>query len=191
MLVGWYLSNYMTLTSTLKFHSTKALIQQRTEVATTNHKNKHTHSAFPQQPTKPTMAEKHSIILFPFMAQGHIISFLAFALNLEQKSKNYNITIINTPHNIQKLQPSLPPNSYIHLLTFPFISSDHNLPPNTKNTDIVPCNLVIKLIQTSLFLKSSFKNIITKQLQNQNHKLCIIGPISLSDSLNIWCSDNQ
>jgi hypothetical protein len=127
------------------------------------------------------MAEKQSIVLFPFMAQGHIIPFLALALNLEQKSKNYNITIINTPLNIQKLQPSLPPNSSIKLLTIPFISSDHNLPPNTENTDTVPYNLVIKLIQASLSLQSPFKNIIknmlTQQPQNQNHKLCIISDI--------------
>ncbi|KEH39472.1 putative crocetin glucosyltransferase [Medicago truncatula] len=119
-----------------------------------------------------------------------IIPFLALALNLEQKSKNYSITtIINTPHNIQKLQPSLPPNSYINFLTIPFISSDHNLPLNTENIETVPCNLVIKRIQTSLSLKPSFKNIIqniiTKQTQNQNHKLCIIGPVNLSDSWNI------
>ncbi|WJX74523.1 hypothetical protein P8452_58167 [Trifolium repens] len=125
------------------------------------------------------MAEKQSIVLFPFMAQGHIIPFLALALNLEQKSKNYNITIINTPHNILKLQPSLPPNSSIKLLTIPFISSDHNLPPNTENTDTVPYNLVIKLLQASLSLQSPFKNIIKNMLtqQPQNHKLCIISDI--------------
>lgn len=112
------------------------------------------------------------------MAQGHIIPFLALALNLEQKSKNYNITIINTPHNIQKLKTSLPPNSSINLLTIPFISSDHNLPPNTENTDTVPYNLVIKLIQASLSLKPSFKNIIQNILTQQpNHKLCIVSDI--------------
>ncbi|GAU17250.1 hypothetical protein TSUD_109650 [Trifolium subterraneum] len=123
--------------------------------------------------------EKQSIVLFPFMAQGHIIPFLALALNLEQNSKNYNITIINTPHNIQKLEPSLPPNSQIKLLTIPFISSDHNLPPNTENTDTVPYNLVIKLLQASLSLQSPFKNIIKNILtqQPQKHKLCIISDI--------------
>ncbi|CAI8584187.1 unnamed protein product [Vicia faba] len=125
--------------------------------------------------------QKQSIVLFPFMAQGHIIPFLALALNLEQKSKNYNITIISTPLNIQKLQPSLPPNSSIKLLTIPFISSDHNLPPNIENTDTVPYNLVIKLIEASLSLKSPFKNIlkniINQQKQLQQHKICIISDI--------------
>ncbi|CAK8536023.1 unnamed protein product [Lathyrus sativus] len=123
------------------------------------------------------MAEqKQSIVLFPFMAQGHIIPFLALAFNLEQKSKNYNIAIINTPLNIQKLQPSIPPHSSIKLITIPFISSDHNLPPSIENTDTVPYSLVIKLIEASLSLKSPFKNII-ENILTQQHKVCIVSDI--------------
>ena len=53
--------------------------------------------------------------MFPFMAQGHIIPFLALALQIEQR-KNYTITFVNTPLNIKNLRSTLPANSSIHLL---------------------------------------------------------------------------
>ncbi|XP_057452506.1 UDP-glycosyltransferase 92A1 [Lotus japonicus] len=119
---------------------------------------------------------KHSIVLFPFMAQGHIIPYLALALHLE-KTKNYNITILNTSLNIKKLRTSLPPHSSINLLEIPFDSTHHGLPPNTENTDAVPYNLVLPLLQASASLQPSFKQIIKHLIDNQleeEEKLCII-----------------
>ncbi|TKY48352.1 UDP-glycosyltransferase 92A1 [Spatholobus suberectus] len=127
------------------------------------------------------MAErKQSIVLFPFMAQGHIIPFLALALELEKREK-YSITIVNTSLNIKKLRSSLPPNSSIALSEIPFTPSDHGLPPNTENTDVIPYNLVIRLIEASTTLKPAFKNLIqnilTRQQQKQKRKLCIIADL--------------
>ncbi|KAI7983936.1 UDP-glycosyltransferase 92A1 [Camellia lanceoleosa] len=69
---------------------------------------------------------KENIVMFPFMAQGHIIPFLALALELEKKN-GYTIIFVNTRLNIKKLRPSIPPNSSIRLLEIPFNSSDHGL----------------------------------------------------------------
>lgn len=107
------------------------------------------------------------------MAQGHIIPFLALALHLEQR-KTYNLTIVNTPFNIKKLRSSLPHNSSITLLEIPFNGTDHGLPPNTENTDAVPYNLVIRLLESSVSLKPAFKNLIQQQPQQP---LCIVGDI--------------
>lgn len=81
----------------------------------------------PLQPATP-MASKPHIVIFPFMAQGHIIPFLALAKTLEQKT-SYTITLVNTPLNIQSLQSSLPPISTIRLMALPFNGPDRSRPP--------------------------------------------------------------
>ncbi|GMP88171.1 hypothetical protein CsSME_00040247 [Camellia sinensis var. sinensis] len=91
---------------------------------------------------------KENIVMFPFMAQGHIIPFLALALELEKKN-GYTITFVNTRLNIKKLRPSIPPNSSIRLLEIPFNSSDHGLPPDSENTDSLPFPLLLHLITSS------------------------------------------
>ncbi|XP_028757166.1 UDP-glycosyltransferase 92A1-like [Neltuma alba] len=118
------------------------------------------------------------IVLFPFMAQGHIIPFLALALQLE-RSTNNTITVVNTPFNIQKLRASLPPHSSLNLLEIPFHASDHGLPPNTENTDAVPYSLVIRLLEASTSLRPAFKLLLQNLLDSQHHRrpLCVIADI--------------
>lgn len=117
------------------------------------------------------------------MAQGHIIPFLALALHIEE-TRNFQITFVNTPLNIKKLRSSLPPNSSIQLLEIPFNSSDHGLPPDTENCDVVPYHFVVKLLEASASLKTVFKHLIEDMIQEQDdgHRrrhppLCIIGDI--------------
>ncbi|KAB5572917.1 hypothetical protein DKX38_000111 [Salix brachista] len=125
------------------------------------------------------MAEpKENIVMFPFMAQGHIIPFLALALHIE-KTKSFTITFVNTPLNIKKLKSSIPPDSSIKLLEIPFNSSDHGLPPNSENTDILPYPLIISLLHASTSLKPAFKTLIEDIIEEQEGKppLCIIADI--------------
>ncbi|EOY32552.1 hypothetical protein QUC31_019369 [Theobroma cacao] len=125
------------------------------------------------------MAEKREyVVMFPFMAQGHIIPFLALALHIE-KTRNYKITLVNTPLNIKKLRSSLPPTSSIQLLEIPFNSCDHGLPPNTENCDVVPYQFVIRLLEASASLGTVFKDLIEDIIQQQDGQLplCIIGDI--------------
>ncbi|RWR89001.1 UDP-glycosyltransferase 92A1-like protein [Cinnamomum micranthum f. kanehirae] len=58
-------------------------------------------------------------ILFPLMAHGHFIPFVALARLLEQRT-GHTITIVNTPLNIPTLQSMLPPQSTIRLASLPF-----------------------------------------------------------------------
>ncbi|KAJ0970366.1 hypothetical protein J5N97_023243 [Dioscorea zingiberensis] len=73
--------------------------------------------------------EQHHVVLFPFMAQGHITPFIALADLLHRRRPELKITIVNTPLNIQSINSSLPPNSTIRLRSLPFSPSDHGLPP--------------------------------------------------------------
>ena len=129
--------------------------------------------------------------MFPFMAQGHIIPYLALALQIEQR-KNYSITFVNTPLNIKNLKSSLPPNSSIHLLEIPFSSSNHGLPPDTENTNILPYHRIINLIEASTSLKPSFKKLIESLIEQGNPPLCIISDIffgwtaSIAKELNVF-----
>ncbi|KAG7035838.1 UDP-glycosyltransferase 92A1, partial [Cucurbita argyrosperma subsp. argyrosperma] len=127
---------------------------------------------------------KQSVVLFPFMGQGHIIPFLALALHIEQtNSTDYAIYFVNTPLNVRKLKSSLPPNSSIRFLEIPFSSITHGLPPASENADTLPYHLVMRLFQASASLefKSSFKEAI-HNLTIDNHgrpPLCIISDIFL------------
>ncbi|XP_028098523.1 UDP-glycosyltransferase 92A1-like [Camellia sinensis] len=115
---------------------------------------------------------KENIVMFPFMAQGHIIPFLALALELEKKN-GYTITFVNTRLNIKKLRPSFPPNSSIRLLEIPFNSSDHSLPPDTENTGSLP--LLLHLIVISPALEPAFRDLISSiVLEHGRPPLCII-----------------
>ncbi|BFG33485.1 hypothetical protein CerSpe_197590 [Prunus speciosa] len=123
---------------------------------------------------------KEHIVMFPFMAQGHIIPFLALAQQLEQK-KGCTITLINTPLNIKKLSSSFPPSSSIRLLEIPFKSSDHGLPPDAENTNALNPHLIFKLFQASLSLKPSFKHLMHNLVHERNGQhgrpACIITDI--------------
>ncbi|KAH7560498.1 hypothetical protein JRO89_XS10G0031400 [Xanthoceras sorbifolium] len=124
--------------------------------------------------------------MFPFMAQGHIIPFLALAFQLIKTNK-YTITFVNTHKNINKLRSSLPPNSSFNLLEIPFNSSDHNLPPDTENTDSVPYNMAPNLIEATLSFKPHFRKLVSDLVSEENGQrkpLCII-----TDMFFGWCAE--
>ncbi|XP_043691860.1 UDP-glycosyltransferase 92A1 [Telopea speciosissima] len=115
------------------------------------------------------MAQKEeNVVIFPFMAQGHMIPFLSLALQIEQK-KGYTVTFVNTPLNIEKLRHSLPPTSTIRFVSLPFSAAEHDLPPEAENTDVLPYPLIVRLFHASLSLKPSFT-----QLISELSPLCII-----------------
>lgn len=123
--------------------------------------------------------------MFPFMAQGHIIPFLALALQLE-KTNRYTITFVNTHKNINKLRSSIPPNSSFNLVEIPFNSSDHNLPPDTENTDSIPYNLIPLLIEATVSFKPHFRKLMYDLVNEENGQkpLCIITGIFFG-----WCAE--
>nr|XP_010918860.1 UDP-glycosyltransferase 92A1 [Elaeis guineensis] len=118
--------------------------------------------------------DREHLLLFPFMAQGHLIPFFNLAKLIEQR-KRFAITIVNTPLNIAKLQSSLPPNSAIHLMELPFSSSEHGLPPNSENTDSLPLHLFTTFFQATETLRPAFEHLVSNIIQQQGHnRLCIV-----------------
>ncbi|XP_010536067.1 PREDICTED: UDP-glycosyltransferase 92A1 [Tarenaya hassleriana] len=139
-----------------------------------------TESSSSSSPCSSMASEKPTnlnVVMFPFMAQGHIIPFLALALHME-KTKNrdnlFTITLVNTQRNISNLRSSLPPESSIELLEIPFESSDHGLPPDAENFDSLPYPLVIRLLHASVSLKEPFRNLLMN-LATEKDSVCVIG----------------
>lgn len=124
-----------------------------------------------------------NIVIFPFMAQGHIIPFLSLARKIE-KMGNYQITFVNTPLNIKNLKKSLDPSSTIRLVEIPFDSSNHGLPPNFENTDTVTNDFMLDFFEASLSLKPHFRNLVNELVTGGDPLLCII-----SDMFFGWTAD--
>ncbi|PON89238.1 UDP-glucuronosyl/UDP-glucosyltransferase [Trema orientale] len=136
-----------------------------------------------------TERENRNIVLFPFMAQGHIIPFLALAHRLEQvTNKYYTITLVTTQLNIPKLRLSLPPNSSIELAGIPFPGDGYGLPPGVENTDALPYHLISNFFEASLSLEPSFRKLISDLCSHQNGRrrpFCIVADIFFGWSVDI------
>ncbi|XP_058092294.1 UDP-glycosyltransferase 92A1-like [Magnolia sinica] len=138
------------------------------------------------------MAQRHHVLLFPYLAKGHLNPFVALAKLLELET-SYTITIITTPLNIPTVQSSLPPTSTIRIASLPFNSSDHGLPPDTENTNALPFHLIINLFQASEALQPSFERFISDVQREDGHPpLCIISDmflgwtVEIANKLNIF-----
>ena len=121
-----------------------------------------------------SMADRDSnnkdVVMFPFMAQGHIIPFLALAHRIQHRG--YSVTFVTTPLNATNLRSSLPPDSSVRLHHLPFRSSDHGLPPDAENTDSLPYPLVIRLIRASSALRPAFADLL-----RDLRPLCVVADI--------------
>ncbi|KAF7831014.1 UDP-glycosyltransferase 91A1-like [Senna tora] len=84
--------------------------------------------------------KKLHIVMFPWLAFGHILPYLELAKLIAQKG--HLISFVSTPRNIDRL-PKLPPNlaSHLQLIKLP-LPKLHNLPDNAEATTDVPYNLV-------------------------------------------------
>ncbi|OWM69220.1 UDP-glycosyltransferase 92A1 [Punica granatum] len=126
-----------------------------------------------------------NIVIFPFMAQGHIIPFLALALHIEKtakrNNKSFTINFVSTPLNIRSLRSSLPPSSSIRLLEIPFSASDADsrLPPGAENTDVLPYHLIIHLLEASTSLRPAFRALLLGLIAELGGRkpLCVIADI--------------
>ncbi|CAK9167250.1 unnamed protein product [Ilex paraguariensis] len=120
-----------------------------------------------------------NIVMFPFMAQGHLIPFLALARQLELR-KGYTITIVNTPLNIQRLRSSLPPETCIRLAEIPFCATDYGLPPDSENTYMLSDVDGFCLLEASENLESPLKNLLMEITERDGYApVCIISDMFL------------
>ncbi|XVF65539.1 hypothetical protein PTKIN_Ptkin09bG0257200 [Pterospermum kingtungense] len=119
------------------------------------------------------------IVMLPLMAHGHLIPFLALARQIHSRT-GFNITIANTPLNIQYLRSTLQqhPTPGIRLAELQFNSADHGLPPNTENTENLPLDLIGKFFASSVSLQTPLHNLLLDIVEKQGKPpLCIISDV--------------
>ncbi|CAL8992352.1 unnamed protein product [Prunus brigantina] len=112
--------------------------------------------------------ENEHIVMLPFMAQGHIIPFLALAKQIQQRT-NFTITIATTPPQ--------------HPLSF--CSTDHGLPPNTETPENLPLSKQINLFAASVSLEVPACRLISDIMEKEGRSpLCIISDVFFG-----WAND--
>ncbi|XP_057531144.1 UDP-glycosyltransferase 92A1 [Amaranthus tricolor] len=116
---------------------------------------------------------KH-IILLPFLAQGHLRPFLHLA-NFLRSHTPFTLSILTTPLNAANLRRQ---SNNINIYDLPFNSTDHNLPPNTENTEKLPLTSIISLFYASTSLQPHVRNHLTRH-HLDNPPICIIFDIFL------------
>lgn len=80
-------------------------------------------------------------VLFPLMAQGHMIPMVDIAKLLARR--RVRVTIVTTPHNAARFQPTLAravqqSGLQIHLLPIPYPSQQLGFPKDCENLDSIP-----------------------------------------------------
>ncbi|KAL6517187.1 hypothetical protein OROHE_017893 [Orobanche hederae] len=103
---------------------------------------------------------KLKILMFPWLAHGHIFSFLQLAKTLS--SRNFTIYMCSTPVNIDSMQPTIKNNEFsasIKLVKL-HIPSSPQLPPELHTTKNLPSNLLPTLIEAFQTSSSSFSEIL-------------------------------
>ncbi|KAK9082681.1 hypothetical protein Scep_029152 [Stephania cephalantha] len=116
--------------------------------------------------------------MLPFMAQGHMIPFTSLAKRITQSNPKLKITIVNTPLNIQSLEPTISSFPNIALSTLPFDPALHGLPPNSENTDSLSPHHTVRLFHASQSLQPHFHSFIAEIIATeQNPPLCIISDV--------------
>ncbi|KAK1412876.1 hypothetical protein QVD17_34457 [Tagetes erecta] len=135
------------------------------------------------------MEQNKHIIMFPFMAHGHLTRFLELAYRIVHHDPSFTITIVNTPLNINSLRSAIAnrpsPPSQIHLKPLPFNSTDHGLPPNSENTNNIHPSQIPLLIKSCASFEAPFRQFISEVVSSERNPLvCIV-----SDGFMRWAGD--
>ncbi|KAK1284428.1 UDP-glycosyltransferase 92A1 [Acorus calamus] len=114
-----------------------------------------------------------NVILFPFMAQGHLIPFMQLAQLIDHR-KGYSVTVVNTPSNIRTLRASLPSTSSVHLV-------DLTSPGGPENTDAITHDEFYSFIQSiELSIRPSFRRLVSDAIAaDPENPPCIISDVVL------------
>ncbi|XP_055811232.1 UDP-glycosyltransferase 92A1-like [Solanum dulcamara] len=126
------------------------------------------------------------IVMLPFLALGHMIPFLALAKKIQERT-NYKITIVSTPLNVKYLSSTIVkdstqqvvvtqnPQNNISLVSLPYNSCEHGLPPNTENTEALPLKDMVTIFNSTLSLKEPLKKLIFEIIEKDGKPpLCIV-----------------
>ncbi|KAL2244120.1 UNVERIFIED_CONTAM: UDP-glucosyltransferase 29 [Sesamum indicum] len=102
------------------------------------------------------------ILMFPWLAHGHIFPYLELSKRLLIR-KNFHIYLCSTPINFTSINAFIHNNNLsesIHVVPL-HLQPSHELPPHYHTTKNLPSDLVFTLIKAFQTAKSSFSDIIT------------------------------
>ncbi|KAK6138542.1 hypothetical protein DH2020_027709 [Rehmannia glutinosa] len=104
---------------------------------------------------------KFKILMFPWLAHGHIFPFLELAKRLS--TRNFTIYLCSTPINLDSIKTSIDQKEYSSFdvkLVELHVPSLPQLPPEMHTTKNLPSNLLPTLLQAFQISTSSFSDIL-------------------------------
>ncbi|CAL4912553.1 unnamed protein product [Urochloa decumbens] len=127
------------------------------------------------------------VLLFPFLAQGHLIPFLNLAKRLESighrggtGQRRLEVTIVSTPRNVAGLRRAVPAGSRIGFAELRFPPSDHELPPDVESTDVIPLHDFPAFYFATELLRPSFEALLTELAGRQGREsVCVLADVFL------------
>ncbi|KAK4764928.1 hypothetical protein SAY86_026018 [Trapa natans] len=122
-------------------------------------------------------ATRGHIVMLPFMAHGHLIPFLSLA-RIIHRHTDFTITLATTPLNVQYLRSTVSNSGdrpEIRLAELSFCSANHGLPPGIENTENLPPDKVIALLNSSTSLARPFEQLLSEIEATEGQKpTCIV-----------------
>ncbi|KAL5996634.1 hypothetical protein ACLOJK_007553 [Asimina triloba] len=121
-----------------------------------------------------------TIVLFPFLAQGHLNPFLDLGFLLSSRYRSLSLLFLTTPANLPNLQPLFRSIPTIRLLTLPFNSAD-DLPPNVHHTRFLSAAHVTAFNHATQSLRPAFHGLLASLISDGGPPLlCIVADMFLA-----------
>ncbi|KAF3339843.1 UDP-glycosyltransferase 92A1-like protein [Carex littledalei] len=111
--------------------------------------------------TNTNHISKPHIVLFPFLAQGHIRPFLSLFSCVHRQHPDHTITLVSTPRNIATVRSTLPSSSSLNFHSIAFFPESYSLPSNAESTADIPYALLTTFFEASESLCPAFENFIS------------------------------
>ncbi|WOL09929.1 UDP-glycosyltransferase 92A1-like [Canna indica] len=122
--------------------------------------------------------KRQHVVLFPYLAHGHINPFLALAELLARRHADLTVNVVNTHFNIQNINASFPPpslSSSVRLRSLPFSPAAHGLPPDAHHFAAVPVQHIPAFTLACNSLQPAFEQLIEEITEEDGRPpLCII-----------------
>ncbi|RCV22535.1 hypothetical protein SETIT_4G228200v2 [Setaria italica] len=94
------------------------------------------------------------VVIFPFMAKGHMLPLLHFATALSAHHAGLRVTLVTTPGNVSFARSRLPASVALVALPFPSLPP---LPPGVESTDALPSpSLHLAFLHATALLRAPF-----------------------------------
>ncbi|PIA58860.1 hypothetical protein AQUCO_00400009v1 [Aquilegia coerulea] len=125
-------------------------------------------------------AQPHnSIVIFPFMAQGHTLPLLDLSKVFARKGLTVNI--VTTPYNALAISKCIKTYTNIHIIEIPFPSTP-DIPNGCENESQLPnMSLFTSFFKATLQLQQPFEQILQDMSESGSLPICVI-----SDYFLLW-----